>query len=379
MTSPAPTIFSLDELQIELAQEVRSHLSSQYQDLYENDDNKKLAAERHLDQVLQVMKTAPSTSTCRVNEIFSTKQEVIEGLKQVLNTWKNRHGDAGSENHADDSLVTIHPLLSDMVCVDSSSKSEENENLMSKVRAPRNQGDNLFPRWIKREETGWPLSHRVIICDRFCGEAVLRGSDIFVRGVICADGGIRPGEEVAVYADLNDGSYKTIARGLLLEKYPGRCVFLGLGRACCSRADMFTLSTGVAVEMSSQPKDRAGSVHPPLHGAMPGKFMLQNLPSAVVAHVLSPQPGDVILDMCSAPGGKTTHVASLVRNDATIVACDRSRRKMVSAREFFRTMGAACITPLALDSTSCVIRDGSDNKEVKEVSPLSIYTLFWRE
>lgn len=41
---------------------------------------------------------------------------------------------------------------------------------------------------------------------------------------------------------------------------------------------------------------------------------VQNLPSVVVGHVLGPRPGERILDMCAAPGGKTTHIAALMSN-----------------------------------------------------------------
>lgn len=40
----------------------------------------------------------------------------------------------------------------------------------------------------------------------------------------------------------------------------------------------------------------------------------QNLPSILVSHVLSPQHNELVIDMCAAPGGKTTHLASLMRN-----------------------------------------------------------------
>ena len=40
----------------------------------------------------------------------------------------------------------------------------------------------------------------------------------------------------------------------------------------------------------------------------------QNLPSIIASRVLSPQPGDVVLDMCAAPGGKTSHIAMLMNN-----------------------------------------------------------------
>lgn len=47
-------------------------------------------------------------------------------------------------------------------------------------------------------------------------------------------------------------------------------------------------------------------------------FFLQNLPSTVVAHVLNPQPGEKILDLCAAPGGKTTHIAALMQDQVRI-------------------------------------------------------------
>jgi len=47
-------------------------------------------------------------------------------------------------------------------------------------------------------QCGWPNTHRVVVFNRLCGEAVLRGADIFVRGIICADSGIRKGEDFAV-------------------------------------------------------------------------------------------------------------------------------------------------------------------------------------
>jgi len=41
--------------------------------------------------------------------------------------------------------------------------------------------------------------------------------------------------------------------------------------------------------------------------------LLQNLPSIVCSLVLNPQPNETILDMCAAPGNKTTHISLLMK------------------------------------------------------------------
>ncbi len=59
--------------------------------------------------------------------------------------------------------------------------------------------------------------------------------------------------------------------------------------------------------------------------------MLQNLPSLLAAHVVAPKPGSRVLDMCAAPGGKTTAMAQLMEDRGEVcgavsegfcVACD---------------------------------------------------------
>ena len=55
-------------------------------------------------------------------------------------------------------------------------------------------------------------------------------------------------------------------------------------------------------------------VAPSLNGVLPALVFPQNLPSVVCSHVLDPQPGEQVLDMCAAPGGKTTHIATLMKD-----------------------------------------------------------------
>ena len=44
--------------------------------------------------------------------------------------------------------------------------------------------------------------------------------------------------------------------------------------------------------------------------------------------VLDPQKGERILDMCAAPGGKTTAIAILMKDEGEVVAVDRSHNKV---------------------------------------------------
>lgn len=53
-----------------------------------------------------------------------------------------------------------------------------------------------------------------------------------------------------------------------------------------------------------------------------GLFQVQDESSAFVASLVDPQPGELIVDLCSAPGGKTTHLAALIGNQGRIIAVD---------------------------------------------------------
>jgi 16S rRNA C967 or C1407 C5-methylase (RsmB/RsmF family)/predicted ribosome-associated RNA-binding protein Tma20 len=283
-------------------------------------------------------------------------------------------------------MIQQHDILSDLITIRATANN--NNNLYySKVPPNKKQSttsensvdfiiqntvNDLFPAWQLRHEQGWPITHRCVIIDRFCAEAVLRGADIFVKGILCADAGITEGEEVAVYANLprSNRSSKTIitTRGMLLQNYSDRCVFIGIGISKCKRADYFAQSSGLGVTMTSI----AGPSQPPMNGVLGNKMILQNLPSIVVGHALDPQPGEVILDMCCAPGGKTTQVASLMNDIGLIIACDKSRRKIISCRDFFQ-VHASCIVPLALDSTKALLceEEWKSPKEIIDTSSTS--------
>lgn len=67
---------------------------------------------------------------------------------------------------------------------------------------------------------------------------------------------------------------------------------------------------------------------PQLPGFSEGWWTVQDASAQWVAHVLDPQPGETIFDVCAAPGGKTTHIAELIADQGQILAGDRTASRL---------------------------------------------------
>ena len=73
---------------------------------------------------------------------------------------------------------------------------------------------------------------------------------------------------------------------------------------------------------------------------MSGAVHVQSLPSIAATVALDPQPGERVLDLCAAPGGKTSHLAACMNNQGHIVANDLSRARTHRMRALLEKLNA---------------------------------------
>ena len=78
-------------------------------------------------------------------------------------------------------------------------------------------------------------------------------------------------------------------------------------------------------------------------GYSAGQWSVQDRAAQLVAPLLQPQPGHVVVDMCAAPGGKTTHVAELMDDQGRIIAIDRSAARLRRLQGNARRLGLRSI------------------------------------
>ena len=94
--------------------------------------------------------------------------------------------------------------------------------------------------------------------------------------------------------------------------------------------------------------EEGGSV-PSLPGFREGAFYVEDEAAQLIPPLLDPQPGDIVLDACAAPGGKSTHLADLMHNKGTIYAVDRKGDRLDLLRSNCRRLGVQIVVPIVGD------------------------------
>ncbi|KAG7187728.1 hypothetical protein KM043_016781 [Ampulex compressa] len=136
-----------------------------------------------------------------------------------------------------------------------------------------------------------------IIIDASCGSAVLRGSHIFAPGVIGIPYGLIVNDKASVFADITGHCKKGLTKRFRVSK---------------------------------------------------------NLPSIICSRVLNPQPGEMILDMCAAPGNKTTHISCLMKGKGTLIAMEKNKSKIERLKKNCEEFAASNVKIVCYDATKAV-------------------------
>ncbi len=161
------------------------------------------------------------------------------------------------------------------------------------------------------------LHDKNVVVDKYAAESVYLGSHLYIPGVLRCSSDIGKGSEVSIVSENG--------------------VVVGEGIALVSCDEMLRRRNGVAViivksvyrapPIRELPEYRDGLIYP------------QSLPAMYVSRTVDPRPGEVVVDMCAAPGGKTSHMVELSRGRAYIFAFDHSRKRIDELKNVLNRLG----------------------------------------
>ncbi|XP_063525681.1 tRNA (cytosine(72)-C(5))-methyltransferase NSUN6 isoform X4 [Pongo pygmaeus] len=280
----------------------------------------KQEAERKFETLLKHLSHPPSFTTVRVNTHLASVQHVKNLLLDELQKQFNGLSVP----------ILQHPDLQDV--------------LLIPVIGPRKN--------IKKQQCE-------AIVGAQCGNAVLRGAHVYAPGIVSASKFMKAGDVISVYSDIK-GKCKKGAK-----EFDGTKVFLGNGISELSRKEIFSglpelkyVIRGTGIRMTEPVY-----LSPSFDNVLPRYLFLQNLPSALVTHVLNPQPGEKILDLCAAPGGKTTHIAALMHDQGEVIALDKIFNKVEKIKQNALLLGLNSIRAFCFDGTKAVKLDMVEDTE----------------
>lgn len=301
---------------ISLRPEVENYLKESFLNEEAVSASSRQEAERKFETLLLRLSHPPSMTTVRVNTHLGSVQHV-RGL--LLEELQKQFGESSIP-------VVQHPALPDVLLIPMTGPRKNIE---------RQQGE--------------------VIVGAQCGNAVLRGAHVYVPGIVSASKFMKAGDVISVYSDINSKCKKGA------KEFDGTKVFLGNGISELSRKDIFNRLPdlkGIGIRMTEPIY-----LSPSFDNVLPSYIFLQNLPSTVVAHVLDPQPGEKILDMCAAPGGKTTHTAALMQDKGEVIALDKILTKVNKLKQNASLLGLHSIRAFCFDATKALKLDTTDGIE----------------
>ena len=91
-----------------------------------------------------------------------------------------------------------------------------------------------------------------------------------------------------------------------------------------------------------------------------GGVVVQDLASITAGLVASPKPGQIVIDICAAPGNKTTHAAAQMQNRGQIYSVDISGRRLVYWKKEMERCGCEIATPIRADARRLPLKTSAD-------------------
>jgi 16S rRNA (cytosine967-C5)-methyltransferase len=93
-----------------------------------------------------------------------------------------------------------------------------------------------------------------------------------------------------------------------------------------------------------------------LPGYAEGLWSVQDRQAQRIVPLLDPQPGEILLDACAAPGGKASHCAERMGDQGEVWAIDRSAQRLQRLRANGERLGLRALHPLAADATTLLLQ-----------------------
>lgn len=114
------------------------------------------------------------------------------------------------------------------------------------------------------------------------------------------------------------------------------------------------------IENAVEIKCSGGNAVYELEAYKKGLFHIQDLSSQICCEVLSPKSGDIITDVCAAPGGKSFTLAEKIHNNGSVNCCDIHEHKLKLIESGAKRLGIEVINAKSRDALSDIKLEASD-------------------
>ncbi|KAL9650733.1 hypothetical protein ABK040_001787 [Willaertia magna] len=193
---------------------------------------------------------------------------------------------------------------------------------------------------------------KYVVIDRKCGEAVMRGANIYVPGILgMSMPDAQEMETVSIICDVYNQSKKG-------KKFTNPLI--ELLQTTVEPLQFFTSKKQKKL-LNNNEESTTCSLNQ-LNERL--EFYAQNIPSMITVHLLDPKPNERVLDLCAAPGGKSLHICNLMENKGELVSCDKNKSKVGILTKLKERYNLQIMKCLQLDGTKATF-NGESKKEEK--------------